>query len=55
VHVLRVLERRRSITVYAREQTPSLGDPVRAQVTYPYRVITIPRSHKPVYIKLQGR
>jgi hypothetical protein len=55
VHVLRAVEHRRSIDIYAREQTPSLGDPVRAEVTYPYRVIAIRHSHKPVYVKLQGR
>jgi hypothetical protein len=55
VHVQRVVERRRNITVYARERTPSLGESVRAEVTYPYRVIAIGRSHKPVYVKLEGR
>ncbi|HXI96558.1 MAG TPA: protease complex subunit PrcB family protein [Candidatus Acidoferrum sp.] len=55
VEVQRVVEHRRSIDVYARERTPSLGDPVTAEVTYPYRVIAIHHSHKPVYVKLQGR
>jgi hypothetical protein len=55
VEVQRVVEHRRSIDVYARERTPSLGDPVTAEVTYPYRVIAIRRSHKPVYVKLRGR
>jgi len=55
IEVRRVGEHRRSIDVYAREKTPSLGDPVTAEVTYPYRVIAIRRSHKPVYVKLEGR
>jgi hypothetical protein len=55
VEVQRVVEHHRSIDVYARERTPSLGDSVTAGVTYPYRVIAIRRSHKPVYVKLQGR
>ena len=55
LRVQRVVERRRGITVYLREQTPSLGDPVDPNVTYPYRAITIARSSKPVYVKLQGR
>ncbi|MGZ4309372.1 MAG: protease complex subunit PrcB family protein [Gaiellaceae bacterium] len=55
VHVQRVVEHNRSIDVYARERTPSLGDPVTAGVTYPYRVIAIRHSQKPVYVKLQGR
>jgi PrcB C-terminal len=55
LRVERVVERRRGIYVYLRERTPSLGDPVTARVTYPYRAIAIARSTKPVYVKLQGR
>jgi hypothetical protein len=55
LRVERVVERRREIDVYLQERTPSLGDPVEPRVTYPYRAITIERSRKPVYVKLQGR
>jgi hypothetical protein len=55
LRVERVVERRREIDVYLRERTPSLSDPVEPRVTYPYRAITIERSRKPVYVKLQGR
>jgi PrcB C-terminal len=55
LRVERVVERRREIDVYLRERTPSLGDPVAPSVTYPYRAITIPRTSKPVYVKLQRR
>ncbi len=55
LRVERVIERRRVIDVYLREQTPALGDPVEPRVTYPYRAIAIARSSKPVYVKLQGR
>jgi hypothetical protein len=55
LRILRVVERRRGIDVYAREQTPSLGDPVTARVTYPYRMLAIRRSGKRVSVKLQGR
>jgi protease stability complex PrcB-like protein len=55
LRVERVVERRREIDVYVREHTPSLGDPVEPRVTYPYRAISIARSSKPVYVKLQGR
>ena len=55
LRVERVVERRRGIYVYLRERTPSLGDPVTARVTYPYRAIAIARTTKPVYVKLQGR
>jgi hypothetical protein len=55
LRVERVVERRREIDVYLRERTPALGDLVDPRVTYPYRAITIARTSKPVYVKLQGR
>ena len=55
LRVERVVELRREIDVYLRERTPALGDPVEPRVTYPYRAISIPRTSKPVYVKLQGR
>ena len=53
--ILRVVERRRGIYVHAREVAPSLGEPVQARVTYPYRVLSMHGSAKPVYVKLEGR
>jgi protease stability complex PrcB-like protein len=53
--VLRVTEERSRIVVVVRERTPQLGDPVQARVTYPYRLITLPRTEKPVKIEWQGR
>ena len=55
LRVQRVVERRRGVYVYLREQTPDLGDPVDPRVTYPYRALALERSSKPVYVKLQGR
>jgi hypothetical protein len=55
IRVVSLVERRRGIYLTLREQTPSLGDPVAAHVTYPYRALAIPRTDKPVYVKLQGR
>jgi PrcB C-terminal len=55
LRIQRVLERRRGIYVYAREQTPALGEPVTARVTYVYRLLSMHGSAKPVYVKLQGR
>jgi len=43
------------IVVTVHERTPSLGDPVRARVTYPFRLIALPRSDKPVKLKWPGR
>jgi hypothetical protein len=43
------------IDVVVHEQTPALGDPVTARVTYPFRLIVLPRSDKPVKLKWPGR
>jgi hypothetical protein len=43
------------IDVVVHEQTPSLGDPVTARVTYPFRLIVLPRSDKTVKLKWPGR
>jgi hypothetical protein len=43
------------IVVTVHERTPSLRDPVRARVTYPFRLIAFPRSGKPVKLKWPGR
>jgi PrcB C-terminal len=55
LRILRVVERRRGIYIYARERTPALGEPVTARITYPYRVLSMHGSAKPVYVKLEGR
>jgi hypothetical protein len=55
LRIVRVVQRRRGIDVIVRERTPSLGDPVEARVTYPYRAVAIRGTKRPVYVKLQGR
>lgn len=55
LHILRVVERRRSIVVVARERTPGLGERVQPRVTFPYRLIEFRRSDKPVRLELKGR
>jgi hypothetical protein len=55
LQILRIVERNRGIDVYARERTPSLGEPVTPRITYPYRVLSMHGSAKPVYVKLEGR
>jgi hypothetical protein len=55
VEVESVSEERGRVVVQVRERTPSLGDPVAARVTYPYRLITLPRRDKPVEIIWKGR
>jgi PrcB C-terminal len=55
LQIQRVVERNRGIYVYARERTPSLGEPVTPRVTYPYRVLSMHGKAKPVYVKLEGQ
>jgi protease stability complex PrcB-like protein len=43
------------IVVTVHERTPALGDPVRARVTYPFRLIALPASNDPVKLKWPGR
>jgi hypothetical protein len=57
-YVLRVVsvhETRDRLVVSVRERTPSLGEPVQARVTYPFRLITIPRISKKLFLHWEGR
>jgi hypothetical protein len=55
LRIVRVQDDGDHITVVIRERTPSLGDPVEARVTYPYRLIALPRNDDPVKLKWLGR
>jgi hypothetical protein len=55
VEIVRITGRRTTVDVLARETTPSLAHPVRAQLTSPYRLITIPATSKRVYVQWKGR
>lgn len=55
LRIVRVVEQRRRVVVTAREQTPRLGQAVRATFRYPYRVITIPKLGKAFYVETPGR
>lgn len=55
LRIVRVEDRGGEIVVVVREQTPSLGDPVAARVTYPFRLLALPRTDKPVKLKWLGR
>jgi hypothetical protein len=54
VEVLGVRERDGKITVRVRERAPSLGEPVEARVTYPYRLLSLPAGDD-VYVDWVGR
>jgi PrcB C-terminal len=55
LQVLRVQDLGDHIVVVVHERTPSLGNAVQARVTYPFRLIVLPRSSKPVKLKWPGR
>jgi hypothetical protein len=55
LRVVRVRDEGGRIVVVVHERTPSLGDPVQARVTYPFRLISLPRSNEPVKLKWPGR
>jgi protease stability complex PrcB-like protein len=55
LRILSVHESGNRIVVRMRERTPSLGDPVAARVTYPFRLLTVPRSGKSLRLKWLGR
>jgi PrcB C-terminal len=55
LRIVRVVERRRSIVVVARERTPALGERVEPRITYPYRLIGFRSTDKPVQVELEGR
>jgi hypothetical protein len=55
LRVVRVTEERRRVEVLLREQTPALGKPQRAGLSYPYRLIVSPRTGKRVVVRIEGR
>ena len=54
LRIVSVYEHGDHVQVVVRERTPTLGDPVSARVTYPFRLLALP-SHKPVHLKWLGR
>lgn len=55
LQVLRVTEQRSRVVVKLRENTPSTQNPGRARVTYPYRMITFPKTRKHTFVTIEGR
>ena len=55
IRIVGVVEERGRLVVTVREETPVLGHPVRAIVTYPYRLLVFRKVDKPVFIVWQGR
>jgi protease stability complex PrcB-like protein len=55
LEIVRVRDEGDRVLVVVHERTPSVGEPVRARVTYPFRLIVLPRLDKPVKLKWPGR
>jgi hypothetical protein len=55
LRIVSVRETAHHVVVTVHEDTPVLGQPVRAGVTYPFRLITIPRTSKPLFLHWPGR
>ena len=53
--VVRVTEERSRIVVAIRERTPSLARPGAATLAFPFRLITIRRTDKPIELDWEGR
>lgn len=53
--VVRVTEERRRIVVSIRERTPSLARPGAARLAFPFRLLTIGRTEKPIELDWEGR
>ena len=55
VSVVKAVRERGRIVLTVRERTPSLADPGRPRVTYPYRLVVFRRTDVPVYVRWLGR
>ena len=55
LRVVGIRETGSRIVVIVRERTPHLGEPVTARVTYPFLLLTVPRSGKRLAAHYQGR
>lgn len=55
LRVERVVELGDRLEVTLRESAPTLGDPIEARLTHPYRLITIPATDKRIFFRFAGR
>jgi hypothetical protein len=55
LHVVSLYARDGQLALTVKERSPSLGEPVSAKVTYPFVLITVPRTSKSVLLHFQGR
>jgi hypothetical protein len=55
LHVFSLYARGGRLVLTVKEHTPSLGEPVTAKVTYPFVLITVPRTDKSLLLHFKGR
>jgi hypothetical protein len=55
LHVASIRDRGGRIVLTVHEHTPSLGERVEAHVTYPFVLITIPRTSHKLLLHFEGR
>ena len=55
LHVVSLFARGDRLALTVKEETPSRGEPVSARVTYPFVLITTPRTRKTLLLPFQGR
>jgi hypothetical protein len=55
LRVVSLYARGSRLALTVKERTPSLGEPVAAKVTYPFVLITVPRTDKSLLLHFQGR
>ncbi len=55
LEVVSVTEQKRRVVILGRERTPTLRRRVRVGISYPFRLITIPRTRKPIFLDVAGR
>lgn len=55
LEIVRVTEERRRIVVAVHERTPTLARPGVARLAFPFRLITIGRTDKPIELDWEGR
>ncbi|MBA2358309.1 MAG: hypothetical protein H0V84_07800 [Actinobacteria bacterium] len=55
LRVVGVSEQRRGVVITLTERTPSLRERIRPGLTFPFRLITIPKTGKPLLLRVQGR
>jgi PrcB C-terminal len=55
LRIVSVRETAHHVVVTVHEDTPTLAENVQARVTFPFRLITIPRTSKPLFLHWPGR